>query len=530
MRAAAAEAALPRQRQAAPGRRIHCRSGASGGLRSDNRSDHQSLFLERRARRGDKPHGFISRREGSQGPRIDAAVRFVGILAFVFVLLGRAAIAQPNAVQSPSPAPTPAPALLPAGVIPASLSLDVTGTPAIDADVLNAQILAALDRQIRPTLRPGASVRYGPIVPWPLLPLASGARAAVDVTVTIDGDTASTDATGVTSVTLNNIVVPPALPSVLFLSDDPEYLQTEGLVFRGDIAAGNAARLYYYQSDIGVPRDLDVVLTSAVPTRVQLIDAAAGPELDVMDVGHSVSRDFLRFEQSNEGTIVDVEPGRPFIVRHALIIGGEVAAGAVDLHVLNGGGVGVSVVASPAGGRPDAYLNGPRVPLDGHGRHGVFALDGFGNIAQSYTVGGPGAAVKYGGRTTTPTNLDPRDLGHDFGDYGIVHRIAFTLINPTDTPRLVYLYEKPLAGPVRSSFYIDGQLKDLGCVRMQQPYWITTYQLAPHTTGLSTTLTMPDGGSFYPLEFGVSETQPLPYTPLVGTADGCSPNVTRVAQ
>ncbi|MBC5800588.1 MAG: hypothetical protein GIX03_04970 [Candidatus Eremiobacteraeota bacterium] len=457
-------------------------------------------------------------------------MRFVGILAFVFLLLARAASAQPTESESPSPSPLPAPTLPPAGIIPANIILDVTGYPATGMDVLNEQIIAALDRAIRPTLRPGAAIRYGPFVPWPLLPLALGARGAVNVTVTIDGDdVTNADVNGVTTVTVNNIVVPPAVPSVLFLSDDPEYLQTEGLVFRGNVAADRAARLYYYQSDIGVPRDLDVVLTSAVPSRVQLIDAAAGPELDVMDVGHTVSRDFLRFEHNNEGALVDVAPGHPFIVRHALIIGGEVVAGAVDLHVLSGA-VGVSVVASPAGGRPDAYLNGPRVPLDGHGRHGVFALDGFGNIAQSYTVGGTGAAVKYGGRTVTPRNLDPGDLGRDFGDYGVVHRIAFTLVNPTDTPRLVYLYEKPLAGPVRSSFYIDGQLKDLGCVRMPQPYWITTYQLAPHSTGVSTTVTMPDGGSFYPLEFGVSETQPLPYTPLVGTADGCSPNVTRLAQ
>jgi hypothetical protein len=315
-------------------------------------------------------------------------------------------------------------------------------------------------------------------------------------------------------------------PRVLFLSDDPEYLQSDGLVFRGDVTAERPARLYYYHSDIGLPRDVDVVLTAAVPSRVQLIESAAGPDLDVMSVGHIVSRDLLRFERTNQGAIADVAPGKPFVVRHALILQGEVVAGAVDARVMSGGAVTVSVVSSPAGSRPETYLSGPRVPYDGHHRHGAFDLDGFGAIARTYTVGGPDVAVQYGGRTPTPRNLDPSDAGRDYGDYGIVHTITFTLANPTETPSLVYLYEKPLGGPVRSSFLIDGGLKELGCVRLPQPYWVSTYQLPALTTGMSTTVTMTDGGSFYPLEYGVSATQPLPYTPPVGTPDGCSPNVT----
>ncbi len=131
--------------------------------------------------------------------------------------------------------------------------------------------------------------------------------------------------------------------------------------------------------------------------------------------------------------------------------------------------------------------------------------------------------MQYGGRLSTPRNLIASDDGRNFGDYGVIHRITLTLVNPTDDPHLVYLYEKPLGGPVRSSFVVDGQLKELGCVRMPQPYWIATYQLPPHSSGASTTVTMTDGGSYYPLEFGVTDAQPLPYTPPVGSQDGCSP-------
>ena len=440
--------------------------------------------------------------------------RFAALLTLALLLIGRAAVAQDAAAP---------PASLPqAAVIPASISLDVTGSPAADPTFLDAQIRAALDREIRPTLRPGASVNYGPIVPWPLLPLAAGTRAAVNVTVSVSASDGSAPVNGITTVTLNSVAVDPEAASVLFLSDDPEYLQTDGLIFRQNVVPSRPARLYYYHSDIGLPRDLDVVLTAAVPSRVHLIQSEAGPDLDVMSVGHTVSRDFLRYEQNDEGTVVDIVPGKPFVVRHTMILQGEVAAGAVDMDVLRGA-VSVSVVGSAAGGRPDAYLAGPRVPFDGHRRHGAFDLASNAAISGTYTVGGPATTLQYGSRSTAPRNIDPADDGRDYGDYGVIHRITFTLVNPTDTPHLVYLYEKPLGGPVRSSFVIDGQLKEVGCVRVPQPYWLTTYQLPAHSTGASTTLTMTDGGSFYPLEFGVTDAQPSPYTPRVGAPDGCSP-------
>lgn len=446
--------------------------------------------------------------------------RIVAMLAIVLVLAGRVAAAQ--AVDAPSPSPGP---LLPppAGVIPSSISIAVTGSPATDADVLDAQIRAALTRQIRPTLGPGASIAYGPIVPWPLLPLAAGATAAVNVTVTIDAN-GSAPVSSVTTVNVYNVALAPVRPRVLFLSDDPEYLQSEGVVFRGEVAAERPARLYYYHSDIGLPRDVDVVVTAPVRSRVQLITSAAGPDLDVMSVGHTVSRDLLRFEQANEGALVDIDPDRPFVVRHGLLLAGEVLAGAADVRVVSGGPVTVSVLASPAGSRPDALLSGPRVAYDGHHRHGIFDLEGFGAIAASYTVGGPDAAAQYGGRNQTLRNVDPNDPGRDYGDYGALHSITLTLANPSDAEQPVYLYEKPLGGPVRSTFVIDGQLKEVGCVRLQQPYWVTTYELPPRYTGVSTILTMTDGGSFYPLELGATSTQPLSYTPPVGSPDGCSPN------
>ncbi len=105
---------------------------------------------------------------------------------------------------------------------------------------------------------------------------------------------------------------------------------------------------------------------------------------------------------------------------------GELIAGSTDLSIVGGGTATVSIVSSLAGGKPDGYLNGPRLAFDGHNRHGAFDLDGFGDLSGDYTVGGPDVAVKYGSSKRSPRNLDPADAGHDYGDYGVVHRIRFT--------------------------------------------------------------------------------------------------------
>lgn len=201
---------------------------------------------------------------------------------------------------------------------------------------------------------------------------------------------------------------------------------------------------------------------------------------------------------------------------------GEVVAGAVDITPSGAAPLTVSVIATPAGTRAEAYLAGPRLPPDGHNRHGLFDIASFGALSARFTVGGPDGSVRFGERSVSPKNVDANDAGRDTGNYGVVHRLSFALDNPTDETATVYLYHKPLGGPARGAYLVDGRLRELGCARLPQPYWIATYALPPHATGASTVLTMPDGGSYYPVEFGVTTTRPEPYTPPAGSPDGCS--------
>jgi hypothetical protein len=106
---------------------------------------------------------------------------------------------------------------------------------------------------------------------------------------------------------------------------------------------------------------------------------------------------------------------------------------------------------------------------------------------------------EYGTRDTTPRNIDTSDPGRDYGDYGVIHRVTFDIDNSGTTPQTIYLYEKPLGGPMRSTFIVDGQVKELGCVRIPQRYQVMAYTMPPQQQAASTVITMTEGGSNYPI-------------------------------
>jgi len=443
--------------------------------------------------------------------------------------------AQPSAVPaspppgvSTEPPPTepsapPSPTLSPAGVLPSGVTVNVTGDPADAAFVLE-QITSALNRAIGPSLRPGATAQYGDPQPA-VAPLSVGFQTSLSIPVTISGDAQTAPVQGSVAVQVDNLNVPRQDPVLLFLDDDPEYVRTGGVLFRAKFGADRSVRLYTYHSNVAQQRRFLTVLSSADMTtaRVQVIRAGAGPDADVMSVGHAVSRAFVLVEPRNLGTVVDVAAGTPVALRDDNVAAGQGIAAALDVRVLSGGPVTLTVMAIAPGEDPSSYLTAPRVANDGHNRHGAFDLSTAGQISLAYTVGGPDASYEYGSRASGPHNIDPNDPGADAGDYGVVQRITFDLANPLETSATVFLYEQPVGGVVRNSFAIDGTIVDVGCARVSQRYQITSLQMSPQSTQTVHVVTMTDGGSNYPLEVGATTTAPLPTTPPISAPDGCFP-------
>jgi hypothetical protein len=92
-----------------------------------------------------------------------------------------------------------------------------------------------------------------------------------------------------------NRSLPAFVPELLFYDDDPEHVTQDGVLFRGTVAADRPTRLYYYHDAAADTRRLVVAMssTSQTATEVQVVAAPAGPNVDVMQVGHAVTRNFL---------------------------------------------------------------------------------------------------------------------------------------------------------------------------------------------------------------------------------------------
>jgi len=408
---------------------------------------------------------------------------------------------------------------LDAGTIPSTLTLKVTGSP-VDPTWLAAQIEAFITRMM--TVQPGAQATVTvPTSPAPLV----GESVQTAVPVQIAGNGTYFDVTGTTNMTVRNVGVEPFAPPVLFYDDDPERIVADGLVYRGSVSSQTPARLYYYHDGGPDPRRLAVILTSQSqdPTSVQIIDASAGPNLDVMSVGHAVSKTYLSLAPRNEGIIVDLDAGEPYLLHDFALTAKAGVAGSVAMQVVSGGPVTVSVVAYSPGVNPVTLLAGPAAPPDGHHRTGVFSIVNFGTQSLAYTVGGEDTKTVYADRDSSPPNAQSGIDGHDFGDYGVLHTFLFSLNNPTAAPATVYLYERPIGGIVRSTFLVDGNLAEVGCVRLSVPYQIQAFELAAGGRYQVNVQTMTDGGSNYPLEVGMTATPPVASAPPISGPDGCFP-------
>jgi hypothetical protein len=407
-----------------------------------------------------------------------------------------------------------------AGTIPAQTNLTVTGDP-VDPAWLAEEVARWVMSQTQ--ARPDTRVNVGTVEPPATLP-SPGQSVQFVVPVTILGNGQYFDQTGSTIVNVENVAAAPFEPGVLFYDDDPEHVNQDGVLFRGTVSA-TPTRLYYYHDDAQDPRRLVVALTtsSADPTSLQLIGASAGPNMDVMHVGQTLTKNFLLTKARGQGVIVNLGQQALYLLADVPMTTQQLVSGTVDLRVLSGGPVSVTVMAVSNGVDPRTLLDAPVLPGDGHHRTGAFQVSGFGTDALNYSVGGPDSTVVIGDTEPTPRSVDPAAQGHDYGDYGVLHTINLSLTNPGPTTASAYLFFRPLAGPARGGFLIDGNLVEIGCVRRSTPYQVSAFELAPGQTYRTVVETMTDGGSFYPAEIGVTVTRPEPTAPPISAPDGCFP-------
>ncbi len=383
-----------------------------------------------------------------------------------------------------------------AGAVPAQIVLHVTGDPASAAFMRDAVIRAVSGAA---ATRPGAQVAISPDAVPVRGDLAVDDRTVLEVPVAIAGD-AYIAVHGSTHVIVVNDALPRLPPSGLLVSDYPERLTADGVLFAATLDSAHAQRfLYYHYNPSTEPaRRILVKATNASsqPAVVHVLAGIAGPGANEMEVGHNATKAFLVRLRRNEGTIVTIPPNATVnIVNHDLPPN-AIVNGILQLRELSGDPLAMAVVAQRADAPLDQSADAANL-LSGGAPHarGAYPVPEFFS-EYTYFVDAPAPLAIPIGQLPLPNLLEGQALA---GDYGVLQALRVVIVNSSRSAQAIALYANPRGGDATATFIIDNTLVQAHRLPAYSRYKVWQETIAPGTYRTLQITTMPEGGSSYPL-------------------------------
>ncbi len=398
-----------------------------------------------------------------------------------------------------------------AGSVADETSLRVTGRPA-QTEFLREQIARAAVAAA--TMRSGASIAVNSDAIPVRGDLPLDAHTTVDVPVTIAGN-GYFNVSGTTRVQIENDALPPIVPQRLLVSDYPERLTADGVLFTARLDAATPQRFLYYHYNPGTEPARRILVKahngSGAPATVQMIDGSAGPGANEMEIGHLSTRRFLVHEAGNEGQIITVPAGATVnLVEHALPPQSIVSA-VLQLRLLNGDPLDLSVVSQLASAPLDQSIDTTQL-LSGGAMHarGEYPVPTF-YIDRTYDANSDDLEIPIG-QLPLPNLRTGEALG---GDYGVEQSITVRIRNESRAARPVALYANPRGGKATGTFLIDGALVQAHALASFSKFKLWQETIAPGQFVTVNIVTMPEGGSSYPLRliFAPDDGSVAPFAP-----------------
>ena len=382
-----------------------------------------------------------------------------------------------------------------AGTVADETSLRVTGNPAGIQFLKHATAEAAAAAA---TLRSGASVNADFNQVRVRAPLGSDDKGVVEVPVHIAGP-GYIDVDGVTRVELENFALPSIAPAELLVSDYPERLTASGVLFTADLDRSSARRFLYYHYNAGNEPARRVLLkasnSSNAPAMVQIIAGSAGPGGNEMEIGHLTTERFLVREYQNEGTVITIPPQTTVNLVDAPLPPGTLVSALLQLREVSGDPIHLALVAQDLGAPLDQSTDTTQL-LSGGAMHarGSYSVPEF-FFDYTYTTDGDNLEIPIG-QLPLPNLRAGEALG---GDYGVQQSITVTIVNPTRGPMPVAIYANPRGGRATGTFLIDRTLVQAHALPPFSKYKIWQETIRAGTFRRVQIVTMPEGGSSYPL-------------------------------
>jgi hypothetical protein len=382
-----------------------------------------------------------------------------------------------------------------AGSVAPRVAVAITGDPA-SAQFVREEVADAVRRIVQ--TRPGAQVVVGPDdVPFSGI-LRQDDVVAFDVPVLIQGSAyLEVDASVRADVT--NVAVPRISPDSLMVSDYPERLEENGTLFVSDLRHEQPSRFLYFHYNPPTQPDRRVVLRahndSPEPAVVQFISGRGGPGPNEMEVGHTATKAFLVDVIQNQGRLITIGPNSSVNLAEQELPAGTIACNLLQLRVLSGSDVHLTLFAQNAGDSPDVDL-GTAGLLEGTHKHarGIYPIPEF-HYATQWNVNGDYLELPIG-QIPLPNDLQGEALS---GDYGVVQSFVVTVQNAMSTPQSFAIYENPRGGWATGTYLIDGVLVQSHRVPAFSRYKIRQYVVPARGFVRVTIVTTPEAGSSYPL-------------------------------
>lgn len=382
-----------------------------------------------------------------------------------------------------------------AGTAADETPLRVTGDPASVAFLRDA-IVEAVTRAT--VTRPGARVTISSDTLDVRGDLPTADRRDVDVKLQISGE-GYISVNGQTRVRLENYAVPRTRPAQLMVSDYPERLTADGVLFTANVDRNAAQRFFYYHFNPGTERARRVLVkvtnSAATPAMLHVVSSLAGPGSNELEVGHNATKGFLVRDRRNEGTVLTIPQNTTInLVNHAMPPN-SVVNGILQLREVSGEPLSIAIVAQDANAPLDQSID-TTLLLSGGAPHarGIYPVPEF-FADYTFFVDGPDLEIPIG-QLPLPNLREGEALA---GDYGVKQAARVVIINSSRNPRQVALYANPRGGGATGTFLIDNTLVQAHRLAAFSKYKIWQETIPPNTYRTLRVVTMPEGGSSYPL-------------------------------
>ncbi len=383
-----------------------------------------------------------------------------------------------------------------AGSVPPAVRVALTGDPA-SADFVRLQVARAIRRAV--TLQPGAQlVLDDDAIPFEGT-LDQDRVATLNVPVLLQG-TAYFEVDATVAVTVENVAVPRISPASLMVSDFPEKLTVNGVLFASDLTSEQPSRfLYFHYNPPGQPNRRIVLRAenrSPEPALVQFISGRGGPTPNEMEAGHTATKTFLVDVVQNQGSLVTIPAHGSLNLVEQDLPTDAIVCNLLQLRLLSGSGIHLTLFAQNASDDPNTPPHSDGL-LAGTHRHarGIYPIPEF-HYASSWNVTDRYLELPIG-QIPLPNRLRGHALS---GDYGVLESFVVTIENPLSSPQAVAIYENPRGGYATGTYLIDGVLVQSHQVPPFSRYKVRQYVVPAHGFVRVTIVTMPEAGSSYPLK------------------------------